>query len=326
MSSGERNNNNVAIACQGGGSHTAFTAGVLKRILREKKKKFEIVGFSGTSGGAICALLAWYGMLSKGRDEAVQLLDAFWADISASSPADMLLNNWFVGISRLSDYITVPEVSPYFYPPYAQEYLRTLIEKHVDFGRIDDLRDSTSPALFIGAVDVLSGEFRVFRSDSKNNDISTDAILASAAIPTFERAVHTGGKVYWDGLFSQNPPLRDFIKDTDIGAKPDKIWVIQINPEKRKKEPEQVKEIQDRRNELSGNLSLNQEIDFIGKVNEWIDKGYLPPEKYKKIEVERIEMLYDLDTASKLDRSPSFIKTMMTYGEEKAGEFLAGYD
>ncbi len=86
----------VAIACQGGGSHTAFTAGALKRILQENDKKFEIIAFSGTSGGAMCALLAWYGLVKhrkdtdKGKEEAIRNLDDFWDRLSASSPLD-----WF---------------------------------------------------------------------------------------------------------------------------------------------------------------------------------------------------------------------------------------
>ncbi len=308
----------VAIACQGGGSHTAFTAGALKRILKEKKKKYEIAALSGTSGGAICALLAWYGLLSDDRDRAVRLLDSFWMDNSASSFWDMLWNDWVVWTSRLQDIICMPEVSPYFYPPWAQEYLRRLLEKHIDFEKIKKLVNPSSPMLFVGAVDVLSGESRSF----KNDEISVDAVIASAAIPTFLRAVRIENKVYWDGLFSQNPPIRDFVLDSDADLKPDEIWVIQINPEKRVSEPRSVKEILDRRNELAGNLSLNQEIDFINAVNNWLDAGYLPVSKYKHIELRRIEMLYDLDAASKLDRSQTFIQDMMAYGEEQAESFL----
>ena len=54
----EPNIRRVAIACQGGGSHTAFTAGMLKRLLLEGREEHEIVALSGTSGGAVCALLA----------------------------------------------------------------------------------------------------------------------------------------------------------------------------------------------------------------------------------------------------------------------------
>jgi NTE family protein len=309
----------VAIACQGGGSHTAFTAGVLKRILNEKKEKYDIVALSGTSGGAICALLAWYGLLTNDRDKAIKLLDSFWTEISASSFEDMLLNEWVVWTSRLHGVIPMPTVNPYHYPPWAQERIRSILEKYVDFDKIGALIGPSSPDLFVAAVDVLSGEFKVF----ENIEVSADAILASAAIPTFLRAVKIDGKVYWDGLFSQNPPIRSFIEDENIHEKPDEIWIIHINPQKRHHEPKSIRGIEDRRNELAGNLSLYQEIDFIDNVNKWVEAGYLPSSKYKHINVRWIEMLKeDLDLASKLDRSPPFMHYMMSYGEEQARKFL----
>ncbi len=396
--------NKIAIACQGGGSHTAFTAGALKRILKENKKKYEIVALSGTSGGAICALLAWYGLLTGGSDKAIKLLESFWKDISASTFGDMLLNEWFVESSRIQDKVSIPQVSPYSFPPFVQEYLRALLEKQVEFDKIKTLKNPR-PELIIGAVDVFSGDFNVF----KNARVSADVILASAAIPTFLRAVpidkylFSWNKIpgtdneklmeflkhdlnidwtenakiekigndniirvyrginslslklndkktivylkinnnknhelivktekdelniynkcdYWDGLFSQNPPVRDFVDGVDV--KPDEIWVIQINPRTIKKLPKSVGTIRDRRNELAGNLSLYQELYFIEKVNEWIDKGYFQGSKYKPIHVRFIKMLRELDLETKLDRSQEFIEEMIIYGEKQAEEFL----
>jgi len=398
--------NKIAIACQGGGSHTAFTAGVLKKILKENEKKYDIIALSGTSGGAICALLTWYGLLTGGSDKAIKLLESFWKDISANTLGDMLLNEWIVETSYIQDKILIPQVSPYDFLPFYQEYLRSLIEKQVDFEKINEFKD-LKPELIIGAVDVLSGNFSVF----KNSMVNSDVIMASAAIPTFFRAVpidsylfswdeipgndskrlidflkknysidwlktakiekiddnktirasvegnylslslnneknkanlkiddgridefiveteKENGKLniikksqYWDGLFSQNPPLRDFVDGVNI--KPDEIWVIQINPEKIPKLPESVGNIRDRRNELAGNLSLYQELYFIEKVNEWIEKGLLKKGKYKHINVRFIKMLWELDAETKLDRNPKFIEDMMSYGEEQAGEFI----
>lgn len=125
---------------------------------------------------------------------------------------------------------------------------------------------------------------------------------------------------FWDGLFSQNPPVRDFVDGID--EKPEEIWVIQINPKTITKLPQSVGAIQDRRNELAGNLSLYQELYFIEKVNEWIKKGKLKKGKYQHIDVRFIKMLWDLDVETKLDRNPEFIRKMMKYGEEQAGEFL----
>lgn len=104
----------VAIACQGGGSHTAFTAGVLKRLLRaEELKGHEVVGLSGTSGGAVCALLAWHYLLRGDGAGAAQALDAFWRDNSASALHEQIANYWTVWASNLQNFVAVPTVSPY---------------------------------------------------------------------------------------------------------------------------------------------------------------------------------------------------------------------
>jgi NTE family protein len=331
----EKNNGRrVAIACQGGGSHTAFTAGVLKKLLKEKdreKHNYEIVALSGTSGGAICGLLAWYGLLMNDINKAVELLDSFWRDNSANSLWDSFLNNWLLQMSRFfANTSGMPTINPYFRSPWGQDLLKSMIEKHVDFEKIEELLKPSSPLLLVGAVNVLSGEFKTFRShefidddggkvveNNPSDGISAEAVLASTATPLLFRAVGIGKNVYWDGLFSQNPPVREL-----PDSKPDQIWVIQINPDTSKSEPSTISNILDRRNELSGNLSLFQEIHFIEVVNKWVDEGRLSDTKHKVIEVKRIQMLRDLDLVSKLNRSPEFIEGMMDYGEERAEEFL----
>ena len=316
---GEHETKRVAVACQGGGSHTAFTAGVLKRLLTERSPKYELAAFSGASGGAICALLVWYALLTDDREKAVELLDSFWQENSANSHWEMVLNDLFVEANRMQGMVAVPEASPYLYPSWAQKRLREMLEERVDFESLKDLVAASSPTLLVSAVDVLSGEFKVF----KDAEIGPDALLASTAIPTLFRAVRIDGGVYWDGLFSQNPPISDFVRGmTDARAKPDEIWVIQINPNSRGQEPTTMVDILDRRNELAGNLSLNQEIRFIDTINDLLP--YLPESRYKHVEVRRIEMLRRLDAATKLDRRPSFIQEMMDYGEAQAETFLAG--
>ncbi len=325
----------IAIACQGGGSHTAFTAGALKRLLREERHEF--VAVSGTSGGAICALLAWYGLLREnGKEaatEAAGLLDAFWRENSASGPYDRLWNDWIVWFNRLQGSVFAPAVSPYSTPLayWGQQRLRQMLEELVAFDEIQTPSQDSSPMLLVGAVDVRSGEFRSF--NSRRDRIGAETILASTALPNLFRAVHANGGVYWDGLFSQNPPVREL---TD--ARPDEIWVIQIDPERRAEEPKSMVDILDRRNELAGNLSLYQELYFIEKINDLVDRlgeGESPENKrlripgerakeYRPIKVCRIEMLKELDFASKLDRSPSFIRGLMYYGEERVEEFLKG--
>lgn len=198
-----------------------------------------------------------------------------------------------------------------------------MLERRVDFGKIEVQPEGTYPVLLIGAVDVLSGEFRAF--NSRRDRITPEKILASAAIPTLFRSVRPGdGGTYWDGLFSQNPPVREL---TDEG--PDEIWVVQINPKELETEPRTVVEIADRRNELSGNLSLYQELRSIEKIDQLLKAGLLSPDgKYKQIVVRVIELSRSrfsgsLGTASKMNRDPRFIEGLMSHGETRAEEFLA---
>ena len=309
----------LALACQGGGSHTAFTAGVLGRLLlAEKLQRYEIVALSGTSGGAICALLVWYALLRDGQEEAVRLLNSFWHSIAANSPQDLVLNDSFVAMNRLHSTLATPEVNPYLYPEWGKDRLKEVLEGLVAFEEIQELVRASSPKLLIGAVEVRSGEFEVFR----NEEVTVEKVLASCALPTLFRSVQIGEDgVYWDGLFSQNPPIRDFMREfPDASAKPDEIWLIQINPQRWERVPTKMADILDRRNQLAGNLSLHQEIDFLYEINSLLP--YLPKDRYKYIEVRKIEMLRELDVSSKLDRRPTFIREMLAYGEAQAGEFL----
>ena len=324
----------VAIACQGGGSHTAFTAGALKRLLADERH--HVVALSGTSGGAICAVLAWYALLEKGgAGRAAELLDAFWRDNSAREFLEAFWNEWFLWVNRSQGSFVLPAISPYDTPTsdWAQNQLREMLTDHVDFKKIKSLSKKSSLMLLIGAVDVLSGEFKAF--SSRRDEITAEMILASTALPTLFKAVHADGGVYWDGLFSQNPPIRELPR-----AKPDEIWILQIDPKKRDEEPTSMTDILDRRNELAGNISLYQEVHFLQKMNHLVkklgDQDVSPKERtlyvtgeegeedreYKYIDIRWIRMSMPLDFASKLDRRPSFIRRLMKYGERRAEDFL----
>ncbi|MGK5112249.1 MULTISPECIES: patatin-like phospholipase family protein [unclassified Geodermatophilus] len=304
----------VAIACQGGGSHSAFTAGALHQVLSGSGHR--VVALSGTSGGAICALLTWYGLLTGGPPEAGRLLERFWQDNTATGLSDRVTNRWLVGLARLEGRVTLPVVSPYAYPELARKALTELVTRHVDFDEVARLQESPpddQPLLLVGAVDVATGDHRAF--SSRRGEITVDAVLASAAVPPLFRAVHLEGSWYWDGLFSQNPPVREL---PDAG--PEEIWVIRVNPRARATEPTTIVDIADRRNELAGNLSLEQELYLLRKVNEWAPRlggGY------RHIEVREIALALDLDVASKLDRSPAMIRQLFHHGQQQARHFLA---
>lgn len=312
----------VAIACQGGGSHTAFTAGVLKHLLSEyENQSYELVAFSGTSGGAVCATAAWYGLLAGGAEHAVETIEGVWQDFSAHSPLDKITNKWTV---RMAQFAArggpMLAISPYDLPFTSNgrdQFLSTL-ESHIDFDQIPSLAADTTLDLIVGAADVTEGEFNTFHNEA----VTSEAVLASAAIPTLFEAVEIDNHWYWDGLFSQNPPIRDFLTmPREAEEKPDEIWIIQINPKHREEVPESIEDIGDRRNELAGNLSLYQEIYFIRQVNDLIERGDLP-EEYKPIDIKFIELGSDLSAPSKLDRDPEFVKQLMQRGERRAERFL----
>lgn len=311
----------VALACQGGGSHTAFTAGVLDRLCGDLPDTYEVVGLSGTSGGAVGALLAWSALRDGDPAAAGRLLGEFWADNSASAPWEQLLNASAMLAGDLQQFAVMPAISPYdnVLAGSAAEEFKAMLRRRVDFEQIAP--GPEEPVLVIGAVEVLSGEFRAF--DSRRDRISADTVLASAAIPTLFRAVSVNGGTFWDGLFSQNPPIREL-----VDLRPDEIWVIQINPARRDAEPRTVLEISDRRNELAGNLSLYQELHFVEKIDEWLEAGVLAEDAgYKSIVVRIVELSparvrWSLSARSKLNRDPAFIRDLIALGRAQADEFL----
>jgi NTE family protein len=168
--------------------------------------------------------------------------------------------------------------------------------------------------LQIGAVEVLSGHFELFTGP----ELSVECLLASAAIPDLFRAVTVPGRgVYWDGLFSQNPPIHDLVHH-EI----DELWLIQINSSTCANIPTQMHEILDRRNELAGNLSMVQELHFIDSINRAIARGTLKDPRYRPIQVGRIPLDRDLGYRSKLDRRASKLEHLRAYGRAKWRWFL----
>ncbi len=313
MSNGTRSR--VAIACQGGGSHTAFTAGVLQNLLANLPEDVEVVALSGTSGGAMCAALAWDGLLRGDPQRAVQKLQAFWQAVSAREMGDRILNQTLMGIMGLRDLMILPEVSPYHLPPLGEERFRAILEQHFDFEELRRLaRQPGAPILQIGAVEVLSGHFEIFTGE----DLCVESLLASAAVPELFRAVHVPGRgVFWDGLFSQNPPIHDLIEH-----QLDELWLIQINSSTCPRIPTETHEILDRRNALAGNLSMEQELRFIDEINRAIAQGRINDPRFHPIQVSRIALDRELNYRSKLDRRPEMLEELREYGRTKCRWFL----
>ena len=309
----------IAVACQGGGSHAAFAAGVLLELMEPRNfRRIDLVGLSGTSGGAVCASLAWSGLVRPGGGpaEASAALNAFWNELSAQDPVDAAVNFWSVSLARLP---FSWEVSPYAIYAPAGPRLRELLKKHLVLP--DSGARRKPPEIFVGATDVLNGGGLAFDSAA----LGIDQVIASAAVPPLFRAVaakDSDGKrhVCWDGLFARNPPIREF---TNLKpAPPEEIWVVRINPVASAQEPVTMPEIIDRRNELSGNLSLDQEIFFIEKINELRLKSPEVADLYRHIEIRQVELSLDLDYPSKIDRGIKHIQRLIATGRDAAPKFF----
>ena len=238
----------VAIACQGGGSQCAFVAGALKALFAAPiQDRYQIVGLSGTSGGAFTAALAWAGILKHAHGDATPIADgivACWNDLTAQTPREIAFDRYCVELVRLVEKRVLPSFatspsSPQFrlFSRLASQYisrpaftdLRALLVRHLDFEKLAPLDGPDRPTLLVGAVDVAEGTFKTF--SSWRGDISIDALLASASIPTLFPATWVGGHAYWDGIFSSNPPVLAFLRRSYFGPGPlpEEIWVVQVN-------------------------------------------------------------------------------------------------
>jgi NTE family protein len=243
----------------------------------------------------------------------------------ASSPSSLQFRLWSQMTSMM---IGRPEFTD----------LRALVTKHIDFDALPELIDAQSPALLLGAGDVLEGTFKIFTSAA--SEISPEAVLASAAIPGLFPAVWVDGHAYWDGIFASNPPVLSFLRERVVGKGnvPEEIWILQVNRSKHDDVPETPSDISDRRNNLAGNLSLRHELQLIEMVNLLLQEGALTPafrarfgfDTTERIAVRFIRMSKELqdglDHPSKLSRLPEHIDRLLADGEAQANAFLAELD
>ena len=349
------NNKRIAIACQGGGSQCAFVAGALRALFaRRIQDRFQVVGLSGTSGGGFTAALAWAGLLAEARGDRTPIPDrilACWKDLEAQTPREIFLDGFCTQLMRLAEHGLLPTVatSPsslrfQLWADAASRFigrpeftdLRALLLKHIDFAALPALVDARSPALLVGAGDVLEGTFKIF--SSAKGEISVEALLASAAIPTLFPAVNVDGHAYWDGIFASNPPVIGFLRAALMGPGkvPEEIWVIQVNRTRQDEVPEAPSDITDRRNHLAGNLSLRHELQVIEMINVLLQEGGLTDafrrrfgfDTTEPITVRFIRMSKELegglDYPSKLSRLPHHIERLIADGEAQAAAFLDG--
>jgi NTE family protein len=313
----------INLALQGGGSHGAFTWGVLDRLLEEERLSFE--GIVATSAGAMNAAVLAYGLVEGGRKGAQAALANFWRRVSHAavfSPVqptmfDKLLGNRSLENSPpylLFDIVT-RFLSPYQFNPFNFHPLRRVLEQSVDFTALRKARCQLK--LNICATNVRTGKVRIFAND----EISPDAILASACLPFLFRAVEIDGEAYWDGGYMGNPAIFPLIYGSDS---PD-VLIVHINPIFRPNVPQTATEILNRVNEISFNSSLMREMRAIAFVTRLIDSGMAKELNLKRMFIHAIsadDVTVKLGVASKLNADWGFLSELRDAGRAHAEAWL----
>lgn len=316
----------ISLALQGGGSHGAFTWGVLDRLL-EEEDRISIEALSGTSAGAMNAAVLVAGFSQGGAQGAREALHRFWTTISeyaSLSPvqrtwADQLLGGWNLNNSpgyMWSNWMT-QFVSPYQSNPLNIDPLRDVIQRHIDF---DAVRACTGIRLFISATNVRTGRSRIFGRD----DISVEALLASACLPRYSQAVEIDGEAYWDGGYMGNPSIWPLIYNAQTAD----VVLVQINPLERERVPRTAPEISDRLDEIAFNSSLMHEMRAIAFVQRLLHEGALTEpyaSRYKNVRTHMIadeQALSALGASSKMNAERPFLEHLKALGRAAAETWL----
>lgn len=319
------NTKTICLALQGGGAHGAFTWGVLDELLRDDRLDFEAI--SGTSAGAMNAVVLADGLMRDGAEGARRRLAAFWRRVSREGVGVGATNEivqqifGFWHMPRFSPFAYAEQlaqvVSPYRANPLNINPLRNLIERLVDFERV---RANTDLKLFLSATNVRNGKIKVF----SQNEITADAVMASACLPFLFQAVEIGGEAYWDGGYMGNPALFPFFTETQSSD----ILLVQVNPVHREEIPRTASEIIERVSEITFNSSLLREFRAIDFVNRLLDENRLDPRRYRRNRVHRIdatEALARYTAASKLDTSWHFFRELRDAGRAAARAWLEAH-
>jgi NTE family protein len=313
----------VDLALQGGGSHGAFTWGVLDRLIEEPWLKIDAI--SGTSAGAMNAALVADGWTQGGSEGARAALEAYWRRVSRAaafspmqrSPLDRLMGRWTLDTSPayVAMDLMARVLSPYDLNPLGLNPLRTILAESIDFGRL-----ANAPIrLFITATNVRTGRGRIFR----NADITADVLLASACLPTMFQAIEIDGEPYWDGGYSGNPTLTPLVRESDAH---DTI-LVQINPRERLEPPRTANDILNRLNEISFNSPLMKELRMIALLHEVADPGHGEGARWAGMRTHRImsDTLADFGASSKLNAEWEFVSLLKQEGRKSADGFLTAH-
>lgn len=312
----------ISLALQGGGAHGAFTWGVLDALLEDGR--LDLRGASGTSAGAMNAVVLAHGLQDGGPDGAREALARFWAAVGGSAP--MLHAGADSSSGRPSPMTSLMlQWSGFFAPsqfnPLGYDPLRDIVEAQVDFERLRKQRDFE---LFIAATNANTGRLRLFRTA----DLSADAVLASACLPALYRAVQIDGEPYWDGAFAANPPVLPLLAE----CRPADVLMVLLSPASHGGEPRTSAEIRDRSQALAFNAAFLAEMRSLVRMRDFVRRSIVPwlvkdhPVHRKRMHViADDELMAGLDDASKSTTSLPFLETLRDHGRARAQAWLGAH-
>lgn len=312
----------INLALQGGGAHGAFAWGVLDRLLEDERIGFE--GLSATSAGAMNAVTLAYGMTLGGREGARKALMQFWRRVAHAGMISPLQPTFFERLQHNHSLESSPAFvmfdlvsrlySPYQFNPLNYNPLRQVLEQTVDF---EMLRKQSAVKLFLSATNVRTGKVKVFGND----EVTADAVLASACLPFMFQAVSINGESYWDGGYMGNPAIFPLIYKCESRD----IVILHINPIERMETPTTARDILNRINEISFNSSLMREMRAIAFVTKMIDDGIIEEGRMKRMLIHAIEaqdFMRELGVSSKLNADWEFLTHLRDVGRERAERWL----
>ena len=314
----------VTLALQGGGSHGAFTWGVLDRLLEDER--IEIEGISGASAGAINAAVLAHGLTTGGRAGAREALKAFWGSVASRMPFGIASTPWHTG-GPLETHVADPATktvlflsrffSPYQLNPFNLNPLRDMLAAQLDFERI---RANCPIKLFVAATHVATGRLRLF----SRQQLSLDALLASACIPSLNHPVEIDGETYWDGGLTANPPLRALLYECDARD----ILVVLLHP-LRRKVPATAEEITHRLTEISFGSAFCGELQGIAHAKKEAESAFFAvgrlERRLRRLNLHLIEsekLMSRLSVASRLSTHAAFLEALRDEGRRRAHAWL----
>ncbi len=316
----------INLALQGGGSHGAFTWGVLDALIEDGR--LEIEALSGTSAGAMNAVIFMQGWAKNGPDGARAELRAFWTELGAMAftspiqrtPLDQLRGTWNLDDSPAALWADVMQrtLTPWMRNPLGLDPLRDLLRRHFDQNAV---RECHGIKAFIAATNVQTGKAHIFTRE----ELTVETVLASACLPNVHNAVVIDGVPYWDGGFRGNPPIWPFIYASDSRD----VVIVELDPSFRPGVPKSNAEIADRLNEITFGGALIAEMRAIAFVQDMIEKGAITGEfgaRLKEIMIHSINdeaSIAPMGSVSKFLIEPAFLEHLFQLGRTAATKWLA---